>query len=79
MYRAVYLLSYHACLRAGEVVHSNKTTHTIQIDQIEAKKQGYNVTLKIYKHSNGKPTILKLPPTTDKHCPVKSLREYVTL
>ena len=79
MYRALYLLSYHACLRAGKVVHSNKTTHTIQIDQIEAKKQGYHITLKTYKHSNGKPTILKLTPTTDKHCPVKSLREYVTL
>ena len=34
MSRALFLLAFYACLRAGEVVVSNKKSHTLQLDQV---------------------------------------------
>ena len=83
MYRALFLLTFHACLRAGEVVHSNKKCHTLQLNQIKPEHTShgltYSISFETYKHSSGRLPCIQITPTGDKDCPVKILRKFLAI
>lgn len=77
MYKALFLLTYYACLRVGEVVHSNKTIHTLHREQIVSTKTGYDIIFKSYKHNSGKSPAMHMSRIEVGHCPVNALKKYI--
>ena len=80
MMKALILLSYYACLRAGEVLN-NTADHIIAIDNehIEMGQDKLHLKIKLptYKHSNG-PAVLIIPSCTQTtYCPVNSVLNYL--
>lgn len=82
MYKALFLISFYACLRAGEVVHTNKTSHTLLLNQVRLHDtqcgKGYEIFFNSYKHSGlAQPKVI-IEPLHSKYCPVGALRKYIT-
>ena len=67
MMKALLLLSYYACLRAGEVLKTNTADHIITIDNVHIgmgqAKLHLKINLPTYKHSNG-PAVLIISSCT---------------
>ena len=83
MMKALLLLSYYACLRAGEVLKTNTADHILIIDNVHIEMGQDKLHLKIklptYKHSNG-PAVLIIPSCTQtSYCPVNSVLNYLLL
>jgi integrase len=81
MYRALFLLTYHACLRAGEIVISNEPQHAINIANVsDTTYQGlpaYTLTLDTFKHSKRPAQLLIQQSEHPPYCPVQALRDYL--
>lgn len=80
LWTAVFSLSYHACLRAGEAVQSTSKEHTLHYSQLSITPSHVKITFKTYKHSSHRtPTILLQKDTQHNSCPVRTLQEYLRL
>ena len=81
MYKALFLLCYHACLRIGEAVHSTSQANTLQMNQISKSAQGYFITFISYKHSDPSthPKFLLSPLSTFYYCPVQAMDRYIAV
>ena len=83
----MFLLSYHAFLRIGEVTVriAADQSRVIQRNQIKISKSRDNLvslelTMYEYKHSDLIPKTLVIPSQVDsRFCPVKSLQEYLNI
>ena len=68
LYKSLFLLSYHACLRAGEAVKSNNTDNILQLHQLRETVrdwiQGFEVMFQRYKHS--KEPLTLFPPAVEE-------------
>ncbi len=73
---AMIILSFHAFLRAGEMTKSN---NTLMLNQVEFTETSLKIRFKSYKHSKGKPVMLKLRSQNSILCPVTTLKRYITL
>ena len=86
--KALFLTTYYACLRAGEIVESDKADHTISISQIELHDDSYGIRFDSYKHSQSRNTsnergsiplyIVNAIPMS-KFCPVKALKSFLKI
>ena len=81
--KSMFLLCYHACLRVGELTHSNNKEHALKIENIVIHEAGLSnnitITLESFKHSKS-PAVFVLMPSQDRHlCPVGSLLDYLKL
>ena len=81
LYKSLFLLMYFACLRVGEVVHSNHGNHCLHLDAIFLSsltpKADMIIVLNSYKHSK-KPAKFLLPQGKDtRFCPKKALLEFL--
>ena len=81
--KALFLLTYHACMRAGEAVVSMHDQHTLSLSDIESttynQLPAYNITFRTYKHSHNPAILTLLPASTPQYCPVQSLKEYLRI
>lgn len=80
---ALYLLAYHACMRAGEAVTSSHDHHTLDFCDLKPtfhlNKPAYAITFSSFKHSRT-PTNLILPSASSpRYCPVHHLKKYIRL
>jgi len=77
LYKAMFLLAYHACLRAGELSYSTDGSHTLSLEQIRETSKGYNITFNSFKHSrNPVKCSLRFGKVPD-YCPVLALNNYL--
>ena len=81
LYKAVFSMMYHACLRAGEIVSSNTSKHTLRRNNIRTYNINGQQKLKLkftsYKHSNGKTPSMRLDPKLpNKYCPIHLYQLY---
>ena len=84
MFTSIFLLTYYACLRIGEVVVSANPSNTLQLHQLTrtsiASQPAYFISFLHFKHSNHRtPTITLLSIDDNTFCPVHSLNEYLRL
>lgn len=80
LWTAVFTLTYHACLRAGEVVCSNTTEHTLSLDQVRLTTDSIHIKFQSYKHTRTPTPTMVLPQDYDSICcPVQALRQYLQL
>ena len=82
MIRALFLVTYYACLRAGEAVISNDVSHTLHLHQVQLVKVGatnsFHIHFRSYKHSNHATPLIVIPPSGDNlTCPVIALSTYL--
>ena len=81
MLKALFLLVFHACMRAGEAVVSSEDYHTLNISHVQEvvhnDKQAFKLTFPSYKHCNESTTTLLLPGLEPQVCPVLALRTYL--
>ena len=77
-WNAIFLFTFHACLRAGEVTLSRNPMNVIRISQLKLNDDHFTIQFQQYKHSKGRMplvTVTKQPHGTP--CPVSSLRAYI--
>lgn len=80
LYKSLFLLTFHACLRAGEVTLSNNPTHIIQLRQICRLTTGYTIKFQSYKHcTQTKPAIHITTQPNAMYCPVVALDNYLSI
>lgn len=74
LFRAMFLLAYHAFLRVGEMTHS---THNLKIDDIDIQKGSVVIRFASFKHSQ-QPVTITIRATSE-NCPVEALAHYIQL
>lgn len=80
LWAAIFTLTYHACLRAGEAVYSNSTEHTLSFDQVKLTTNSIHIDFHSYKHSRSPtPTMVLQQDPDPVCCPVKTLGQYLRL
>lgn len=83
MYKALFLLAYNACLRAGELVHTASDKHILQWNDVQKISnescRGMQIKFRSYKHSGIDCPVLQLQETMSSHCPVKNLSTFLVL
>ena len=83
LYTALFLFTYHACLRVGEVAQSCQKMHALtlnQITQIKTKSGfGYEIKFLSYKHSKNQTPTFHLLPSNKNLCPVAALSSYLAV
>ena len=84
MFHSIFLLTYYACLRVGEVVISANPQNTLHLNQLTRatidSQTAYSISFLHFKHSNHRtPTITLLPVADPAFCPVHSLSEYIRI
>ena len=79
--RAMFLLAYHAALRAGELVHSNTSKHSLKIENVKLLHYSSGVkivmVLESFKHCQ-KPARFMLEKNKNANlCPVTALLRFL--
>ena len=81
LYKALFLIMYHACLRISDVAVS-QTQHVLQLHNLYYStfpdgSSGYTINFNSYKHSDGSTTRISITPSNTPLCPVTALRQYL--
>ena len=81
LWHAIYLLTYHACLRAGEVTLSKNSSNVIQFSQlILQRNQWVSIQFNNFKHSQGRTPLLTIrAQPLGTPCPVVALQQYLAI
>ena len=80
LWRSIFLLAYHACLRAGELTQSKNLDNVLQLHQISVTPLQLTIQFTAYKHSQGRtPTITIHAQSPNTPCPVTSIRQYLSI
>ena len=81
MLKALFLLAFHACMRAGEVVVSSESYHTLNFRHVQQIVQNgepaFQITFPSYKHSKSSTTSILSAAQQQEYCPVTALRTYL--
>lgn len=78
LWRAIFLLTFHGCLRAGEVTLASNSNHLLQYSQINISSGTIRLTFRSYKHSRGdNPTVTIAQEPHRPICPVVALETYI--
>ena len=79
MYKAIFLMQYHACARVGELVVSGKNTQNVlKINQISFQSSTLVVDFISFKHNKEVTSeALTIESVGGKNCPVVSLQHYI--
>lgn len=84
MYKAIYLLAFHALLRVGEyTVRGSERGHTLSQDDIHFSVknniiQKLLIRMRHYKHSKNPVTLSLSPLPVRQYCPVLALASYLS-
>jgi hypothetical protein len=84
LYKAMFLLAFHAFLRVGEITaDTGSRQNNLLLNQIQFESYPVDkvvVDFKHFKHSNGKSYRLSVQSSNQSNfCPVHSLREYLSI
>ena len=82
LYKALFLVTYYACLRPGEVVLSTNPKHVLNIEQVSWDKQlsYFELSFSSFKHSQQRTPTIKIQKTSDSaYCPVQSFHDFCRL
>ena len=80
LWRAIFLLAYHACLRAGELTLSTNPANVITLAQINITAHHIKIQFNHYKHSQGQTPLITLGAQPQSlSCPVKAIQQYLNI
>lgn len=76
LFRAMFLLAFHAFLRVGEITQSH---HNLQLAQIQVSSASVNIKFNSFKHSDGVTVPYVVSRQGDQlTCPVKAMSDYLS-
>lgn len=77
MYRAMFLLAFHAFLRVGEMTTSD---NNLAISDIHISDKEIIITFRSFKHSDGQCAIMHVKASHCKEfCPVKAMKLFIEI
>ena len=82
MLQSMFLLSFHAFLRIGEITVHSKARHAsvIQVSDVTISNSSLTLVMCHFKHNtSGRPVTLSISRTHDKYCPVLALSRFLTV
>lgn len=83
LFTSLFLLAYFFCLRSGEIVKSQSSSHTIQLQDLSISHSppplALNIQFKSFKHSLEPVSITYQPNSNEKYCPIIALLKYISL
>lgn len=81
LYTSMYTIMYYACLRASEVLLTDTPQHMLTLSHVTFQESSNTFQIKFtsFKHSKHQTPVITLSSTSQTDCPVKALREYLTL
>lgn len=74
MFRAMFILMFHAFLRIGEVTLS---PNNVQFSQITVTSTSVSITFFKFKHHLSSPVTLVIPANYSKYCPVSIVNRFI--
>ena len=79
LYKAIFLMQYHACARVGELVMSGKNEQNIlKFNQISFHNSALVVDFLFFKHNTEVSSeAITIETIGGSYCPVTSLQEYI--
>ena len=80
LYQALLITAYFCCLRAGEAVISNSSSHTLLREQITLEISPYDhylIQFRSFKHCDHSNEKFILKKSNDSFCPVNLLNNYL--
>lgn len=79
LFKAMFLLAFHAFLRDGEITNTGKAKHYLLREQVQVSDQ-ILISFNHYKHSNSKCVVsVSRNSHFPQYCPVVSLLEYLSV
>ncbi len=79
MYKSMFLFSFHACCRVGELTKSGPAQHWLKYQNIVFNPGSFTVTFTSFKHkAPGHSPKLTVHSQNDMFCPVKALQLYIS-
>ena len=75
----MFLLAFHAFLRAGEITQRKIEDHNLQYSDLTWEGISAIIHMKSYKHSNNRPVFLRIDKQTSRFWPIYTLRTYLSL
>ena len=80
LWHAIFLLAYHACLRAGELTLSKNPANVISFSQVSTTTDTIQIQFLHYKHSRGHTPMLSVrAQPLISFCPVHALQQYLSI
>ena len=82
MLQSMFLLSFHAFLRIGEITVHSQARHAsvIQVSDVTISNSSLILVMCHFKHNtSGRPVTLSISRTHDKYCPVLALSRFLTV
>ena len=76
LYKAMISVSFFACLRPGEVTHSQ---NNIQFKNVLLSHNNLAITFQTFKHYHGRPVTINIPKQGGRACPVYLLSQYLSV
>ena len=82
LFKALFLMSFYACTRAGELVLSSEPTHVLFLRNVNLVTlpnigQAFELTFNTFKHSSSPARMLLHPIRGSEYCPVQALVNFL--
>ncbi len=78
MYKAMFLVAFHACCRVGEITKSGQAQHWLTMENISLTPASFTVAFTSFKHSKpGYTPKITVHSQQHEFCPVKALQGYL--
>lgn len=80
LFKAMFLLAFHAFLRIGEITSVCSANHVLQLSQVTCQTSRILIHFQNYKHSGGKVFTLTINSCNFlKYCPVGALEHFLKI
>ncbi len=80
LYKAMFLIAFHACCRVGELTKSGNAQHWLNYRDVSFTGTSVTITFSSFKHSRpGYTPKITLHASDHVHCPVSALIDYITV
>lgn len=74
LFRAMFILMFHALLRIGEVTSS---PNNIKFSQVSLSDNSLCITFLKFKHNVSSPMSLVIQPNGSNYCPISTMKRYI--
>ncbi len=80
LFKAMFLIAFHACCRVGELTKSGQAQHWLKLHDISFANQSVTVTSTSYKHCKpGYVPKITVHATGNQYCPVMALKAFLSI
>ncbi len=80
LFKAMFLMAFHACCRVGELTKSGQAQHWLKYQDVSFAGNCVTVTFSSFKHSKpGHTPKITVHSSNNLFCPVQALKAYISI